>query len=155
MYTIVDIETTGGSPQTEKITEIAIIEYDGNRIVHEYSTLINPEKEIPYHIIALTGITNEMVATAPKFFEVAKEIVELTKDRIFVAHNSSFDYSFLKSEFKQLGYEFKRDQLCTVRLSRKLIPGLRSYSLGKICDDLKIHIQNRHRAAGDALATAR
>ncbi|MBN1414027.1 MAG: GIY-YIG nuclease family protein [Bacteroidales bacterium] len=155
MYAIVDIETTGSSPHTEKITEIAILLYDGEKVVKEYSTLINPEKEIPFYITSLTGITNEMVATAPKFYEVAKEIVELTDGRIFVAHNASFDYSFIKSEFKQLGYEFKRHQLCTVRLSRKLIPGLRSYSLGKICNELNIYIQNRHRAAGDALATAR
>ena len=155
MYTIVDIETTGGSPNTEKITEIAILLYDGEKVIQEYSTLINPEKEIPYYITALTGITNEMVATAPRFYEVAREIVELTKDHIFVAHNASFDYSFIRSEFKQLGYEFKRDQLCTVRLSRKLIPGLKSYSLGNLCDSLNIRIRNRHRAAGDALATAR
>jgi DNA polymerase-3 subunit epsilon len=155
MYAIVDIETTGGSPKTEKITEIAILLFDGNSIVHEFSTLINPEKEIPYYITALTGITNEMVATAPKFYEVAKDIVELTENKIFVAHNSSFDYSFLRNEFRQLGYEFKRDQLCTVRLSRKLIPGLKSYSLGKICDDLNIRIKDRHRATGDAVATAR
>ncbi|MBN2275109.1 MAG: GIY-YIG nuclease family protein [Bacteroidales bacterium] len=155
MYAIVDIETTGGSPHSEKITEIAILLYDGKKITHEYSTLINPEREIPYFITALTGISNEMVATAPKFYEVAKEIVELTQDKIFVAHNSNFDYSFIRSEFRQLGYAFKRDQLCTVRLSRKLIPGLKSYSLGKLCANLNIHIQNRHRAAGDALATAR
>jgi DNA polymerase-3 subunit epsilon len=155
MYAIVDIETTGGSPNTEKITEIAILLYDGEKVIQEYSTLINPEKEIPYYITALTGITNEMVATAPRFYEVAREIVELTKDRIFVAHNATFDYSFIRSEFKQLGYEFKRDQLCTVRLSRKLIPGLKSYSLGNLCDSLNIRIRNRHRATGDALATAR
>jgi DNA polymerase III subunit epsilon len=155
MYAIIDIETTGGSPHTEKITEIAILLYDGETIVKEYSTLINPEKEIPYYISALTGITNEMVAMAPRFYEVARDIVELTRDHIFVAHNSSFDYSFIKSEFKQLGYEFKREQLCTVKLSRKLIPGLKSYSLGNICDALNIRIRNRHRASGDAYATAR
>jgi DNA polymerase III subunit epsilon len=155
MYAIVDIETTGGSPNTERITEIAIILYDGEKVIKEYSTLINPEREIPYYITSLTGITNEMVAKAPRFYEVAREIVELTEDRIFVAHNASFDYSFIRSEFKQLGYEFKRDRLCTVRLSRKLIPGLKSYSLGNLCDSLHIRIKNRHRASGDALATAR
>jgi DNA polymerase-3 subunit epsilon len=155
IYAIVDIETTGGSPNTEKITEVAIIVYNGEKVIHEYSTLINPEKEIPYYITALTGISNEMVATAPRFYEVARDIVELTKDKVFVAHNASFDYGFLKSEFRQLGYEFRRDQLCTVRLSRKLIPGLKSYSLGSLCDSLNIRIQNRHRASGDAMATAR
>jgi DNA polymerase-3 subunit epsilon len=155
MYAIVDIETTGGNAKTDKITEIAIIQYDGKNIVNEFSTLVNPEREIPYHITALTGITNDMVATAPKFYEIAREIVDLTSDRIFVAHNAGFDYNFIRNEFRQLGYEYKRDQLCTVRLGRKIIPGHRSYSLGKLCDDLNIRIQNRHRAAGDALATAR
>jgi DNA polymerase III subunit epsilon len=153
MYAIIDIETTGGSPKTEKITEIAIFVHDGTKITKEYATLINPERNIPYFITSLTGITNEMVADAPKFYEVAKEIVEITEGMVFVAHNSSFDYGFIKQEFKSLGYEFSRKQLCTVRLSRKLIPGMPSYSLGKICKALDIKINDRHRAAGDAIAT--
>lgn len=153
MYAIVDIETTGGSPKNEKITEIAIFIHDGTEVVDEFITLINPEKTIPYFITGLTGITNEMVANAPKFYEVAKKIVEITENKIFVAHNSNFDYSFIKSEFRQLGYEFEREQLCTVKLSRRLIPGLRSYSLSNLCDDLNIPNECRHRAAGDAMAT--
>lgn len=153
MYAIVDIETTGGSPVVEKITEIAIFVFDGEKIIDQFVTLINPEKNIPPYITGLTGISNEMVANSPKFFEVAKKILEITKNQIFVAHNVSFDYGFVKNEFHQLGYNFQRDILCTVKLSRKLIPGKKSYSLGNICSDLGIELNNRHRAAGDALAT--
>lgn len=155
MYAIVDIETTGGSPKYERITEIAIFIHDGIKVVDEFISLINPERYIPAHISSLTGITNEMVADAPKFFEIAKRIVEVTENTVFVAHNVAFDYGFIKNEFKLLGYTFKRECLCTVKLSRKLIPGFRSYSLGVLCDELGIKIKNRHRASGDALATVR
>jgi DNA polymerase-3 subunit epsilon len=155
LYAIVDIETTGGSPNTEKITEIAIYHFDGVNITDEFITLINPEKTIPNYITALTGITNEMVENAPRFYEIAKRIVELTEGRILVAHNASFDYKFIQSEFKSLGYDFKRQSICTLRLSRKLLPGHRSYSLGNLCQDLNIAIDGRHRAAGDAMATVK
>lgn len=155
MYAIVDIETTGGSSRIEKITEIAIFLHDGERITGEYNTLINPERNIPYFITNLTGITNEMVEDAPRFYEVAKTIVEMTEGRTFVAHNARFDYSFIRQEFKSLGFNFRRNLLDTVALSRKLIPGHRSYGLGNICRDLNICINGRHRAAGDALATVR
>ena len=155
MYAIVDIETTGGSARLEKITEIAIYLHDGEMITGEYSSLVNPERNIPYFITNLTGITNEMVENAPRFYEIAKEIVELTEGRTFVAHNARSDYSFLRQEFKSLGYNFKRNVLDTVSLSRKLFPGHRSYSLGNICKDLRITINGRHRAAGDAMATTK
>jgi len=155
MYAIVDIETTGGSARLERITEIAVYIHDGNRIVEEFSTLINPERNIPCFITSLTGITNEMVEEAPKFYEVARRIVELTEGKIFVAHNARFDYSFIRQEFNMLGYNFKRPILDTVALSRKLIPGHSSYSLGNLCNDLGIEINGRHRASGDALATVR
>ena len=155
MYAIVDIETTGGSSRIEKITEIAVIQHDGSNITDEFVTLVNPERNIPYYITSLTGITNEMVADAPRFFEVAKKIIELTEGRIFVAHNVRFDYSFIREEFKSLGYNYKRNLLDTVALGRKLLPGHRSYSLGNICRDLGIEINGRHRAAGDAVATAK
>lgn len=154
MYAIIDIETTGGNPRRDKVTEIAVLIHDGLRVVKEYATLVNPECRIPYHISALTGITNEMVADAPKFYEIARELIELTNGAVFVAHNVSFDYGFVRSEFQRLGYDYKREQLCTVRLSRKIIPGHNSYSLGRLCDDLKISINGRHRALGDASATA-
>jgi DNA polymerase-3 subunit epsilon len=155
VYAIVDIETTGGSPKTERITEIAVYVFDGEKIQDEFVTLVNPEKNIPYYITALTGISNEMVEDAPRFFEIAKQIVEITRDRILVAHNASFDYKFIKSEFKSLGYDFTRETLCTLRLSRKLLPGHRSYSLGNLCQDMGIEIVDRHRAAGDAFATVK
>jgi DNA polymerase-3 subunit epsilon len=154
VYAIVDIETTGGSALLEKITEIAIYQHDGSKITGEFSSLVNPERNIPYFITNLTGITNEMVEDAPKFYEIAKRIVELTEGRVFVAHNARFDYSFIRKEFKALGYNFRRHVLDTVSLSRNLIPGHQSYSLGNICKDMNIIINGRHRAAGDALATS-
>jgi DNA polymerase-3 subunit epsilon len=155
MYAIIDIETTGGSARMEKITEIAIYLHDGNQITGEFVSLVNPERNIPYFITNLTGITNEMVEDAPHFYEIAKTIVELTEGRTFVAHNARFDYSFIRQEFKSLGFNYKRNILDTVALSRKLFPGHRSYSLGNICKDLRISINGRHRAAGDAFATVK
>jgi len=155
MYCIVDIETTGGGSSFHRITEIAIIKHDGVNIVDEFTTLLNPERNIPWNITRLTGITNEMVSDAPKFYEVAKRIVEITENCVFVAHNVSFDYNFIKNEFKQLGFEFKRHNLCTVKMSRALIPGKKSYSLGNLCNSLGIEVKERHRASGDAFATAK
>jgi len=155
VYAVIDIETTGGSARHERITEIAVYIHDGKSIVEEYATLVNPERNIPYFITSLTGITNEMVEDAPKFYEVAKKIVELTEGNVFVAHNARFDYSFIRQEFGMLGYNFRRPLLDTVSLSRKLLPGHRSYSLGNLCKDLGIEISGRHRASGDAMATVR
>ena len=155
MYAVIDIETTGGSARHERITEIAVYIHDGIRVIDEYSTLINPERNIPYFITSMTGITNEMVEDAPKFYEVAKKIVEITEGKIFVAHNARFDYSFIRQEFGMLGFNFRRPLIDTVSLSRKLLPGHRSYSLGNLCKDLGIEINGRHRASGDAMATVR
>lgn len=155
MYAIVDIETTGGSPRKERITEVAIYIFDGEKIIAEFSSLVNPERNIPYYITNLTGITNEMVEDAPHFYEIAKEIVEITEGMTFVAHNAKFDYSFIRQEFKNLGYSYTRKVLDTVSLSRKLFPGFSSYSLGNICKELGIEINNRHRASGDAMATVK
>ena len=155
MYAIIDVETTGLSPAGEKITEIAIYVHDGKKIIDEYVSLVNPEKKIPYRIVQMTGITNHMVVDAPKFYEIAKQIVELTNDKIIVGHNVKFDYGFLRHEFKSLGYDFRSNTMDTVKLSRKLIPGRRSYGLGKLCKDLDIDNHARHRASGDALATTR
>ena len=153
IYSIIDIETTGGYRDGNKITEIAIINFDGKKIIDQYSTLINPERSIPYMITKLTGISNDMVCDSPKFYEVAKKIVEMTENSIFVAHNVFFDYNFIQREFNELGFIFKRPKLCTVRMARKALPGHISYSLGRICKDLGIKIQDRHRALGDCLAT--
>jgi DNA polymerase-3 subunit epsilon len=154
LYAVVDLETTGGRASRDRVTEIAVVLYDGREIVRSFESLINPECYIPYGITQLTGITQEMVAGAPRFYEVAREIVELTEGAIFVAHNVRFDYSFLREEFARLGYTFSRKQLCTVRLSRQSFPGLPSYNLDSITRHLDIAIANRHRAMGDALATA-
>jgi len=155
MYAIIDIETTGGSAKFEKVTEIAIYLHDGEKVTGEYVTLVNPERNIPYFITNLTGISNEMVENAPCFYEIARNIVELTEGRTFVAHNARFDYTFIRQEFKSLGYNFKRNILDTCTLSRKLFPGYSSYSLGNICRELSIPVTDRHRASGDALATVK
>ena len=155
MFSIIDIETTGNQYKFGKITEIAIYQHNGQKITDSYSTLINPEMDIPFFITDLTGIDNMMVKDAPKFYEVAKTIVEMTLGRTFVAHNVQFDYKFIRQEFARLGYDYSRKTMCTVQLSRRLLPGHRSYSLGRLCSDLGIAIDGRHRAAGDALATAK
>ncbi|HHZ64500.1 MAG TPA: DNA polymerase III subunit epsilon [Flavobacteriales bacterium] len=153
MYAIVDVETTGLAAERSKITDIAIFIHDGKKIVDEFCTLINPECSIPPRITMLTGISDEMVIDAPKFYEVAKEIFLKTENMIFVAHNAGFDYGMIRAEFKRLGGTFQRKKLCTVRLSRKMIPGLRSYGLGNLTNSLGIKITGRHRAEGDARAT--
>lgn len=152
-YAIVDIETTGSGRKGQKITEIAIFLHDGEKIIEEFTSLVNPECAIPQFITGLTGIDNSMVADAPKFYEIAKKVFEMTDDAVFVAHNVNFDYNIIAAEFATLGASFKRKKLCTVRLSRKLIPGLNSYSLGKLCRSLDIPLSDRHRARGDAAAT--
>jgi DNA polymerase-3 subunit epsilon len=153
LYAVIDIETTGGSAQRDRITEVAIFIYDGYEVIDSFVTLVNPERAIPHFITRLTGITDQMVAYAPRFCEVARKIVEITENQTFVAHNVSFDYNFIRQEFMRLGYDYRREKLCTVQLSRKTVPGFRSYSLGNICKELGISIEYRHRAAGDALAT--
>ena len=153
MYAIVDIETTGLGAQGNKITEISIFIHDGAKVINEFTSLVNPERPISYAITRLTGITDDMVRNAPKFHEIAKDVIEYTKDCIFVAHSVNFDFNVIKHELQELGAEYKRKKLCTVRLSRKLIPGQRSYSLGSLCTSLGIKIDGRHRARGDAEAT--
>lgn len=154
-FAIIDVETTGLHAAREKITEIAILIHDGLRVIDRFASLVHPERKIPYRITQITGINDQMVAGAPKFYEIARKIIEITEDAIIVGHNVNFDYSFLRAEYKSLGYEFQREKLDTVKLSRKLIPGQPSYSLGKLCKALNINNPNRHRAEGDAEATAR
>jgi len=157
MFAIIDIETCGnkfGYPQG-RIIEIAVVVHDGLQVTETFSTLINPGCHISGFYSNISGITNDMVANAPQFHQVAKKIVELTEDRIFVAHNVGFDYGFIQEEFAFLGYKFRREKLCTVRLSRKLLPKRISYSLGHLCASLSIPINGRHRALGDAEATAK
>lgn len=153
MYAVLDIETTGGKFNEEGITEIAIYRFDGHTVTDQFISLVNPEKPIQDFVVKLTGINNKMLRNAPKFYEVAKRIIEITKDCILVAHNAEFDSRVLTTEFKRLGYNYQVNSLCTVELSRKLIPDEDSYSLGKLCKSLGIPMSNRHRASGDALAT--
>ncbi len=155
MYAILDIETTGGQFNEEGITEIAIYKFDGHEIVDQFISLVNPEKPIQPFVVKLTGINNAMLRSAPKFFEVAKRIIEMTEGCTLVAHNSSFDYRILRTEFRRLGYDFDKETLCTVELSKKLIPGHLSYSLGKLVRALGIPMTDRHRASGDAMATVK
>lgn len=154
-YAIVDIETTGGHASANGITEISVYVHNGERVIRHFETLINPQQDIPRYITALTGISNEMVEEAPTFDEIADTLYEILQDAVFVAHNVNFDYSFVRHQLKLSGYELSPRKLCTVRLGRRVFPGLPSYSLGNLCRTLKIHIENRHRAGGDAKATVK
>ncbi|WP_437919526.1 exonuclease domain-containing protein [Sphingobacterium sp. LRF_L2] len=153
-FAIVDIETTGNYASGNRITEVAILIHNGKKVIEEYVSLVNPETEIPLAIQTLTGITPDMVENAPLFEDIAEDVYHLLQGKIFVAHNVNFDYSFLVKELKQAGYDWQASKLCTVRLSRKIIPGYKSYSLGKLCQQLNITLLERHRAMGDAKATA-
>ncbi|MDB4286287.1 exonuclease domain-containing protein [bacterium] len=153
LYAIIDLETTGGDPKRDRITEVAIYVYDGEKEVGTYSTLVNPEVLIPSHITRITGIDNEMVKDAPRFFEIAKDIVTLTEGAVFVAHNVRFDYGFMHNAFRRLGYSYTRKQLCTIKLAKKVMPGQPSYSLTNLCKALKVSNRAPHRAWGDAEAT--
>ena len=153
-YAIVDIETTGGNASGSRITEVAIIIHDGVKILDRWETLVNPQREIPLPIFALTGINNEMVRDAPIFDDIAEKVFTMLTGRIFVAHNVNFDYSFIRHQLEQSGFTWTARKLCTVRAARKVSPGLGSYSLGNLCRSLGISIENRHRAGGDADATA-
>ena len=154
-FAIIDIETTGGRARDERITEIAIALHDGEKTIETFETLINPERSIPYYITKITGIDDQMVAQAPRFYEVAKRIIQLTEGSIFVAHNVRFDYSFVQEEFRRLGYTYTRKQLDTVRLAREAFPGLGSYSLGALIERFNIKVKDRHRALADVLATVK
>ena len=155
MYAILDIETTGGQFNEEGITEIAIYKFDGHEIVDQFISLVNPEIPIQPFVVKLTGINNAMLRSAPKFFEVAKRIIEMTNDCVLVAHNADFDYRILRTEFRRLGYDFNIKTLCTVELSKRLLPEQPSHSLGKLVRALGIPMADRHRASGDAMATVK
>ncbi|HRN47558.1 MAG TPA: exonuclease domain-containing protein, partial [Niabella sp.] len=153
MYAIVDIETTGSYAAANGITEICIQIFDGEKVIERFDSLVNPLQSISPYIQAMTGITNEMVVSAPTFDEIAHRVYELLQDNIFVAHNVNFDYSFVRSQLQYAGYQYDAQRLCTVRLSRKIFPGFQSYSLGRLCQSLQIRHQNQHRAGGDTDAT--
>ena len=153
MYTIVDLEATGGKFNEESIIEIAIYKFDGVSITDQFISLVNPEKEIHPYVEKLTGISSKMLKTAPKFHEIAKRVIEITSDSVLVAHNAQFDYRILQLEFKRLGFDFSMKSICTVILSQELLPEQESYKLGRLSRSLGIPIKDRHRASGDALAT--
>jgi len=155
LYAILDIETTGGQFNEEGITEIAIYKFDGHETIDQFISLVNPEIPIQPFVVKLTGITNAMLQSAPKFFEVAKRIIEITSGCVIVAHNASFDYRILRTEFRRLGYDFQAQTLCTVELAQQLLPEQPSYSLGKLVRALGIPMADRHRANGDAIATVK
>ncbi len=153
MYSILDIESTGGKYNEEGIMEIAIYQFDGREVTDQFSSLINPERRIQPFVVKLTGINEKMLQGAPKFYELAKRIIEITEGTTIVAHNAQFDYRILRTEFRRLGYDFQRKTMCTVELSKRLIPEAESHSLGKLVRSLGIAVSDRHRAQGDALAT--
>lgn len=153
LFSIIDLETTGGKFNEEGITEIAIYKFDGIKIIDEFISLINPQIPIQPYVQELTGINNKMLLNAPKFYQICKRVLEITDNTILVAHNASFDFRMLKVEFNRIGYEFNIPKLCTVNLSKKLIPDINSYKLGELVTSLGISITNRHRASGDAMAT--
>jgi DNA polymerase III subunit epsilon len=153
-FAIVDIETTGSHHSTDCITEIGIVISDGVKIIDSYETLVNPGEKISWYVSKLTGITDEMVASEPDFCEVAPKIYELLENRVFVAHNVNFDYNIVKNSLAKCGLEIPHKRLCTLRLSRTILPGYKSYGLGNITQTLGISLTNAHRAMGDAKATA-
>ena len=153
MYAIVDIETTGSYAAANGITEISIFIFDGDKVIDKFESLVNPGQPIPYYIQSMTGITDAMVADAPSFEAVAEQVHRVLEDKVFVAHNVNFDYSFVKAQLEGCGLPLNTKKLCTIRLSRKIFPGFPSYSLGNLCHSLGVQIQDRHRAGGDAAAT--
>lgn len=155
MYAVIDIETSGGKFGEERVIEVAVYRFDGKEIVDQFISLVNPQSNIQPYVQKLTGITPNMVRRAPKFHEVAKRIVEVTQDAIFVAHNVNFDYRVIQEEFARLGYDFQRKTLDTITHSQRLIPGLKAYGLETLCEALGIINSNRHRADGDARATVK
>jgi DNA polymerase-3 subunit epsilon len=153
IYAIIDIETTGGAAAQDRIIEIAIVLHDGVKMIDAFESLIFPECLISAQITKITTITNEMVKNAPKFQEVAKKIVEMTENTIFVAHNAQFDYRFIVEEFKRFGYTYEKEVLCTVKLSRRAFPHLKSHALSNLIEHFNIIVKDRHRAMADVMAT--
>lgn len=154
-YAIIDIEASGGSPKRDRVMDIAVFIHDGTQIIDQFATLVNPDAHIPPFITKLTGITNQMVARAPRFADIAKQIAAMTEDAVFVAHNVQFDYLYIRNEFKRLGLNYMRPKLCTIDLARRVLPGMTSYGLDNLSTELDIPVEDRHRAEGDARATVR
>ncbi|WJG10327.1 exonuclease domain-containing protein [Aliiglaciecola sp. LCG003] len=154
VYAVVDIETTGGRANGHRITEIGIAKVVGGKVIDTWQTLLNPQRHIPHKITQLTGISNDMVADAPLFVEVADKLRDYLSDCVFVAHNVNFDYGFIRTEFERLEQNFRMPKLCTVREMRKAVPGLPSYSLANLTRHFDIDMTQHHRALSDAQAAA-
>lgn len=153
MFAIIDTETSGGQVGEEKIIELAVFLYDGEKVVDQLITLVNPQRKIDRYVSKMTGITENMVRRAPRFHEIAKRVVEITDKAVLVGHNIAFDYRMLRQEFDSLGYDFQKETLDTLFLAEGLIPGLPAYGLSKLCKELNIVNSDTHRAEGDARAT--
>lgn len=153
MYSIIDIESNGGAFREEQIIEIAVYKFDGHKIVDQFISMVNPETTITPFVQKLTGISQNMVRTAPKFHEIAKRIVEITQHTTIVGHNVEFDYRMLRQSFARFGFDYEMETIDTIPLARKLIPDEESYSLSKLCRSIGIPLTEKHRAGGDARAT--
>lgn len=153
MFCIVDIESSGGPFGKEAMIEIAAFRYDGDEVVDQLISLVHPHREVQPFVSKMTGITNKMLVRAPRFHEVAKRLLEITEDAVIVGHNVEFDYRILRQEYARLGYQFERKTLDTIKLAEELIPGLKSYGLDSMCEELGLSRPQRHRAEHDARAT--
>lgn len=154
MFAVIDVETTGGHLYDDRITEIAVYVTDGNKLIKSFTSLVNPERKISPFVVKLTGITDSMVSNAPFFKDIAQDVLSHLEGYIFVAHNITFDYTMVKREFKRLGITFRSPNVCTVQLSQRVFKNQDSYSLGNLTKSLGISLEDRHRAYGDAEATA-
>ncbi|WMS89764.1 exonuclease domain-containing protein [Pseudoalteromonas sp. HL-AS1] len=154
VYSVVDIETTGGLKGGNRITEIGIVKVQHGKVIDTWTSLVNPERHIPGFITSLTGISDSMVRNAPVFADIAKPLLDKLAGSIFVAHNVNFDYGFIKKECEMAGHFFKMPKMCTVVESRKAFKGLKSYSLGNLSSHFNLNLTSHHRALADATATA-
>jgi DNA polymerase-3 subunit epsilon len=158
-YVVVDVETTGGAPgSSDRVTEVAAVHVTGPSVTLAFSSLVNPGRPIPWHVSRLTGITDEMVRAAPTFSDVAGELAAHLVGRVFVAHNARFDFGFLDAEFGRVAptplASLVMGQLCTVRMARRLLAHLPRRNLDSVSNHYGVSITDRHRASGDAMATA-
>ncbi len=153
MYCIVDIESSGGAFGKEAMIEIAAFRYDGDEIVDQLISLVHPHREVQPFVSKMTGITPKMLLRAPRFHEIAKRLLEITEDAVIVGHNVEFDYRILRQEYGRLGYQFERKTLDTIKLAEELMPGLKSYGLDAMCEELGLSRPHKHRAESDARAT--
>lgn len=153
-YAVVDVESTGGKPGKERVIEVGIALMDDGVITNEFDSLVNPGVPIPTFVQNLTGITDKMAAAAPRFADIAQKVNSMLDGRVFVAHNVAFDYGFIREELRRAEISFESERICTVKLSRRVFPGMGSYSLHKLSDALGLPDFKHHRALGDALACA-